>query len=993
MLRKKRSSCVAVQSAVRRRAAAHDRIRRHQLRTEAQCCVRLQSAVRRNAAERDLSRRRAARTVQALVRGAAGRRELARRASAASGIQAVWRANRCQAAFVTIIGAVVAMQAAIRRAHAVRELRFHRAACTRIQASARGFTERRARLIETAAAVCIQARWRCASANTQFASSLAAVIVVQTACRCVSAVRTFCNQRAACWCIQTHARRYVAVQEVRRRRATRCIQAITRGLTLRRLIGQRAMMATRVQAQWRGKCARLHRIVSITAATTLQSCARRTAASRRLRITLRACLRMQAGVRRHRAICMRTKRSASRTIQSLVRAGLARRRIALYRNAAVHLQAWWRSVNAQVFFASSLSAAIAIQTSSRRYLAFRYILAQHLYAVRVQSAARRRAAMALARRVRSARRIQATIRGHWDRQNLAFCTRAAAMVEKCWRARVCRRRYAVQLASAILLQAAIRMVNALRHLQYSRWAARHIQAVARGSRERRIADSWTMAAIVIQSKWRSAYCQSKFAFSLVAATIIQTRARASAARSRLLLAQNSVLLLQTAVRRQAALRLHLRHLAAQKIQALARGMIERRLCDRWTFAAVLIQAYHRGLSSRELLARCVQAARSIQIAARLFVGRRTVTRRGLAAVAMQKAARCVAARRLFHHLQVSAHAAIALQCAARLAKARKRAAAIRSISHLAALTKLHESAVFIQTMVRFHQYRLRRRQCSLIIGSRLLTMVWMRRRVRFVYTVMRLQSLARGRRTRSYAFKRRPELRFIFARLREAHRRMLENPSLCLGPRTNTALQTLLATRNLGQVLASLASLEMFTLISSRVAALMVAEGAIPVMLKLLRTCNRSLPHQKAVGHALRILANIGQTAPLLVKVWEQSDIVPTLVELAQSYRENEVLLRETLVVLHKLLVSGPDEWRVKVAADMPEYRKRLEAVHALSLRRVVKPLTQKEQRPPTNHSSGGKRQGASEPNCKQSLPQNVVKLGQLVSALASARPEISTAG
>ena len=99
-------------------------------------------------------------------------------------------------------------------------------------------------------------------------------------------------------------------------------------------------------------------------------------------------------------------------------------------------------------------------------------------------------------------------------------------------------------------------------------------------------------------------------------------------------------------------------------------------------------------------------------------------------------------------------------------------------------------------------------------------------------------------------------------------------------------LQTLLRSPNLGEVLRSVRSLEMFTLISSYVCERMVAEGALPVILTALSSCNRSKPQQMVVGHCLRVLFNIGEHPPLLAAISREARVVPVLTDLVQGYRQ-----------------------------------------------------------------------------------------------------------
>lgn len=987
-LRRQRSSTITLQSAARRRAASLQRLRRHQIQAESQCCLRLQAAARKAAARRDAGRRRAARTVQSVVRGSTDRRRLALQASAATVIQAAWRSTRCQMAFVGIVAATVAMQAAARRAGVSRDLRRRRARCVQIQAFVRGSAERRVRSYEQAAATRIQSRWRSARLCAALTASLAAVVVIQAAGRGVRVRRSMCLERASCIAIQAAARRRSSMAEARRRRSARALQSTVRGAAVRRMVAAWAAMATRVQCGWRSRCCKGLLAVSIAAVVAVQASARRASAVRRLRAQLTACLWMQAAVRRRAAYRKLRRQRAARTLQAAARGVFARCGVARRQCAAARIQAHWRSLCSRALLAVSIAAAVSVQAAARRATAVNKLAAALSACIRLQSNARRRAAATHSHRECAARCVQAAARGRFVRRALAAQAQAATVLQSGWRAAACSRSFANAITGIVRVQTAIRRTNASRHLQYSLWAARHIQAIARGVLERLRADAWTLAAITIQARWRSLLCRDMLAVSVVAATIIQAGARAAAAVRRLVLAQRAALRLQATARRRCALLYVRRQRAARLIGAVARGVAERRACDRWNAAATRIQAARRAAICRGIRSQARRAVVVVQMAARGLFARRRSARRALACVRLQAGARRACAHRLFLAMRHRVRAATVLQCARRSAAARGRARAIRSMLHLAALAQLHRSAALLQAAIRLRLFRARRRCAASVIGRRALTVVTMRRRIRCISALVRLQARARGRRTRARAYRRRPELRSIRERLEAAHRRMLEDPSLCLGPRTNSALHTLLSTRNLGHVLASLASLEMFTLISSRVAALMVEEGAVPVMFTLLRTCNRSLPHQKAVSHALRVLANIGRSGPLLVRVWEQPDVVPTLVELAQSYRENEALLGETLELLRLLLVSGPPAWRAHAVAAMPECTKRLESVYALALRRGAKAASQKEQRPP-NKQAGAKRPGAQEtvPASKAAaLPDNTVRLGQLVAALTSAR-------
>ena len=139
--------------------------------------------------------------------------------------------------------------------------------------------------------------------------------------------------------------------------------------------------------------------------------------------------------------------------------------------------------------------------------------------------------------------------------------------------------------------------------------------------------------------------------------------------------------------------------------------------------------------------------------------------------------------------------------------------------------------------------------------------------------------------------------------------------------------QTLLHSSNLGHVLRAVASLEMFTLIAEHVCALMVLEGAVSVIFKLIRDCNRSTPHLKVVGHALRVLRNIGRHPRLLASISQQTGAAVAVAKLAWDFREKPDLLSHTINVLEMLLLPSP--LPVELAKQAPECKKKLESVVA----------------------------------------------------------------
>jgi abnormal spindle-like microcephaly-associated protein len=82
-------------------------------------------------------------------------------------------------------------------------------------------------------------------------------------------------------------------------------------------------------------------------------------------------------------------------------------------------------------------------------------------------------------------------------------------------------------------------------------------------------------------------------------------------------------------------------------------------------------------------------------------------------------------------------------------------------------------------------------------------------------------------------------------RIRQAELRARADPTLKLGKRTVAALATLQNGKTVSQILKALQFLQFSTEVSQRCCASFASGGASGVLFGLLRSCNRSQPHQE----------------------------------------------------------------------------------------------------------------------------------------------------
>ena len=360
-----------------------------------------------------------------------------------------------------------------------------------------------------------------------------------------------------------------------------------------------------------------------------------------------------------------------------------------------------------------------------------------------------------------------------------------------------------------------------------------------------------------------------------AAVLLQAAARGQLAVQRYAQQRRAVSTLQSHARRLQACHIVARERSARTVQAHARRAVQQTKYGELRACARAVQASWRALLALRLQRRATRAAVALQAAFRGAAAVRTYAHARQLLVRLQAGARRRLAQHVVHRLRAArraatqrAAAATALQCAARRLAAQRHLAALQAFARAGALAMLHAKARLLQAFTRRRHALARRHRAATRVAAthrrnaavRRLALVW--------FLIRRLQARVRARRTRAQMYRRCPELEGVARRVSKAHANALANPALWLCNRTNSALETLLTSKNLAAVMRAVASLEMFTLIARPVCERMVAEGAVPAIYEVISTCNRSEPHQKVVGLALRTLRNLAAHPALLGALW-----------------------------------------------------------------------------------------------------------------------------
>ncbi|NXQ46055.1 ASPM protein, partial [Catharus fuscescens] len=561
------------------------------------------------------------------------------------------------------------------------------------------------------AATCIQRAFRDMRARKQQREMHRAATVLQKNFKAFRERQRFLSLKAATLVFQ---RRYRALALARQhaleyqslRRAAIHIQAVYRGVRVRRSLEHMHSAASRIQAAYRmfrdrrayqnmriaavviqnyyrsylkGKNQRKKYLTMRNSILVIQAAFRGMKARQELKllhvsaVVIQSNYRMYMQRRYYKQLCW-----AATVTQQRFRAKMAReaamRNYAEIRKAVICLQAAFRARKTRQLYKAN-AAARHIQSFLRMCVERRRFLAQKAAAVVIQSTFRCRRARARYALLRSA----AVAVQRWYR----FCLRARSQ----------RAEYLAQRQAAVVIQSAFRAMKARTTARQLR-AARKIQAFLQMALQRRKYLQLRAAAVTLQSYYLMQKCKSQFMSYKRAAVVLQRRYRSHLAvkhqRLAYLETRRSIILVQATVRGYIdRKRFHKMKESTIKIQAAYRGYKARQQWTSKVRAAHVIQAWFRGHKARKEYTTVLRAALVIQSHFRAKQLRARFLEMKSCALTIQRVWRATrTARMLRQQFLATRSAAVKIQLAYRQYRARRllreKAAAVIIQKHLRA---------------------------------------------------------------------------------------------------------------------------------------------------------------------------------------------------------------------------------------------------------------------------------------------------------------------
>jgi abnormal spindle-like microcephaly-associated protein len=814
-------------------------------------------------------------------------------------------------------------------------------ASTVIQSLYRGHSIRQQQSSLNRNATVIQCRWRFFSSYVKYNLAHADIVNAQSIVRRHLAARFAAEKRRSILLLQAVVRRWKArrrFHDLRAQLATEwlessastVIQSLYRGHSTRQQQNSLHGKATVIQCQWRFFSSYAKYNLARADIVTAQSIVRRQLAARFAAEKKRSILLLQAVVRRWKARCrvhdLRVQlakewlvSSTSTVIQSLYRGHATRLGQRLKHAQAAVIQAAFRGYIARLCFDMDRMDVTIIQSFVRRWLATRSLDKKKNCVLQIQKASRLWIACHRVNLIRmqqkrewidnsAALMVQSVYRGHVVRRRIETQHEKAIVVQSAFRGHCMRLWYEMYLVDLTIIQSVVRRWLVYRKFRNQQQSVVVIQTLVR----RRIAtqaasvlrstklhmDIQNLASVAIQRLWR-AYVSRLSSGKHAAARKIQKTWRCFDAHVNFLYQVMSILTVQTLVRRCLARRSYQRTVRGfVKMQALARGNFERRELRLASLSAIIIQSAFRAKYERTIFEQRKHAAVTIQRWARGYFCRVDLDIASFAASEIQRVWRGYSQFVDFALLVISA---IKVQTHFRMRLSMK-AYREKKLALWAKRAFVNRKALLIQRAFRLHAYRQKLERAARTMQISVRAYIHRKRIGMVKRGIARLQAVFRARLVR----RRRPKkVHALAGRVVRANTRAKEDPKLRLGYRTSRALHILQTSASLAEIMDAVKSLETSTRLSIVCCVLFTEAKATHILLELMRSCNRSVPHVELVQCILLTLDNVAQHRTLAPS-FADCNSAEVFLDKMQLFRDKDGIFCLSISLLNSIAACNP---------------------------------------------------------------------------------------
>ena len=170
-------------------------------------------------------------------------------------------------------------------------------------------------------------------------------------------------------------------------------------------------------------------------------------------------------------------------------------------------------------------------------------------------------------------------------------------------------------------------------------------------------------------------------------------------------------------------------------------------------------------------------------------------------------------------------------------------------------------------------------------------------------------------------------------KIKEETTRALLDPTLRLGYRTSRALEILQTSQSLTKIMDAVKELEASTRLSVVCCQVFTKVNAANILLYLIQSCNRSVPHMELKEHILLTLENVAQY-PSLVGSFAHYKYAEVFLDNIQVFRDKDGIFCLAVMLLGRITKADKD---VAQFCATHEHLKRLKEVYRVASRRRIK--------------------------------------------------------
>ncbi|MCO5559030.1 hypothetical protein L7F22_012622 [Adiantum nelumboides] len=720
-----------------------------------------------------------------------------------------------------------------------------------------------------AAAVLVQSHFRTTREARHYRTLKKAVVKLQALVRGRYARRHYCKYKHAATVIQSHWRRalFQGLFLKQRHEAALKIQSHWRRVNNMRSYARTKNAAILLQRSWKKISAYRFMTKMVTSATKLQSHWRKYRSRNSFINRKAAAILIQITWRKYvlNRVLKQRKEAATLKIQSHWRKYSIRKSYTETRLAVFIIQHYMRGLWERKKYVIWKETVTKLQAFVRGWQLRKRLrmLSQSVSIIQIcwkRYLTKREAERQQAKAHCAAIKLQASWRRFSGRKSFLALSASAVKIQSSIRSYICRTRYNRVIQRVIRMQALVRRRLGRTHYLKMKESVIKIQAYYKCSRQLKNYETCRKYIARLQALVRGKRDQIKFLVSKNAAIYIQRHFRKYLKSTQLLKARQSI----SAMRIQHAWRRMQLQKAAIVIQSHYRGWRQKHAYLMQVQKLIWLQAKIRGnlLRRHLLMETALRGSKSARTASNGLCNIENPTLYLIPSTITHK----------WEHRQADFHTAAVRQ--QRLWRK--------------SLNRRHIAATTIQKHFR----------CWLASKA------FMEARANIIH----IQAIWRGFRIRHKHGHLKEELSALRKRMQSTAANV--DKRMRLEYRLTEALEALLSQKTVSGILHTCATIDLATQHSKLCCERLLDAGAIPKLLQLIQTTNRSPPHEEILKHSLSILGNLARYPSFASLVVNAPGSLTIVAE--QILRNNEEVLTKILKLLQLLckVQSGPDAIR-----------------------------------------------------------------------------------